>query len=170
MITTLNLELKDVPGQLVEALEPFSKYGTNIISVAHHREKKTPKGTVPVEISVETDSEDEDKERLDEVIAELEERGVEIVSVGKERLEESFSIIMIGHIVHKGIREMIDLIDDTGFAEVIDLDLSMPGINERSSARFFIKAAGKKYASKTVELMEEAAEEKDLKIIKEMNI
>ncbi|RZN62666.1 hypothetical protein [Methanonatronarchaeum sp. AMET6-2] len=165
MITTFDLELKDIPGQLVDALEPFSSYGANIVSVVHHREKKTPRGTVPVELKVEVDG-----DRLERIIDELDERDIQIVQMGEERLGVSFSVVLIGHVVHTGIRDTIDRIDDTGYAEVIDLSLSMPGIGEESSARLLIKTMDGEKAEKTMELIEGIAEEKDLKLIREMEV
>ena len=56
--------------------------------------------------------------------------------------------MLVGHIVHSDIRDTIDQIDQTGYAEVVDLAMSMPGINLKSSARIGISAAGKAEAGK----------------------
>ncbi len=165
MITTLNLELKDVPGQLEKALEPFSEYNANIVSVVHHRENKTPRGTVPVEIKVDVGD-----EVVDSIIRSLRKRDIEIVQIGEENLSQSFFVILIGHVVHSDIMDTIDRIDDTGFSEVKDLSLKMPGINEESSARLLIKADGKKGVRQTIDLVQDLADEKNLKLITEMDV
>lgn len=165
MITTMNLELKDVPGQLAKALEPFSSYNANIVSVVHHREEKTPRGTVPVEIKVEVE-----EDIIDSIKKELRNRGVEIVQVGEEYLGKSFFVILIGHVVHTDIMDTIDRIDEKGFSEVKDLSLKMPEINAESSAKLLINADGEKGVEETLELVKEIADEKDLKLITEMRV
>ncbi len=165
MINTLNLELKDVPGQLKKALEPFSENGANILSVVHHRENKTPRGTVPVEVKV-----DVTEEVIQAIIEDLRERNVEIAKIGEEDLSRSFNVILIGHVVHSDIKDSIERIDKTGFSEVKDLSLKMPGIEEQSSARLLVKADGDLGVKKTINLIEEIAQEKNLKVITEMEV
>lgn len=165
MITTLNLELKDVPGQLEKALEPFSSHNANIVSVVHHRDEKTPRGTVPVEVKVNVE-----EEIVESIIEELRNRDIKIVQIGEEDLGRSFFVILIGHVVHSDIMDTIDRIDEKGFSEVKDLSLKMPGINEESSARLLIKADGDEGVDKTIDLIKEIAEEKDLKLITEMKV
>ena len=55
MIVSMDLELMDIPGQLALALKPISEFGGNIRSVIHHREKMTPRKTLPVQITLEID-------------------------------------------------------------------------------------------------------------------
>ena len=59
----LVLDLPDVPGQLLEVLEPMGRLGANIVAVIHQRDVKTERGTVPVQITIEGD-----KETLDMVM------------------------------------------------------------------------------------------------------
>jgi len=95
MKISLDIELKDIPGQLVRALEPISELGGNIISVMHHHEKKTPLGNIPVQVVFEMD-----ERNVDALVERLRERGVNVLRVGKERLKASKRVILIGHIVH----------------------------------------------------------------------
>lgn len=37
---TIDIELKDKPGELLRVLTPISKYGANVISIIHSREEK----------------------------------------------------------------------------------------------------------------------------------
>ena len=55
MRLSMNLELQDIPGQLLLALQPLSENKANIISVVHHRENMTPRGMIPVRLMVEID-------------------------------------------------------------------------------------------------------------------
>ncbi|MEM2933738.1 MAG: amino acid-binding protein [Methanocellales archaeon] len=165
MRVTLDLELKDVPGQLVMALTPISEYEGNIISIVHHHGDKTPRGTVPVSITFEIV-----KENLSKLIDKLEKLGVIIKRVGEERLIESISVILIGHIVHSDLRDTIDRIDTTGFAEVVDLAMSMPGVDKTSSARITINATGREELRKALMVLRNIAREKDLLVIEPIQI
>ena len=160
MRITTDLELKDTPGQLVLALQPISDFDGNIVSVVHHRDKKTPRGTIPVQVAFEIDG-----EKVNDLIDKLKKNGIIVARVGEERLRESRVVILIGHIVHSDIRDTIDQIDATGYAEVVDLAMSMPGINQRSSARLVINATGKKEMESAVDLLRNIACEKDLLLI-----
>jgi ACT domain-containing protein len=160
MKVSMDIELEDIPGQLVRALTPVSDLGGNIFSVVHQRDKKTPAGRIPVRLVVEMDD-----RKLDKLLALLAERGVNVVRAGKERLKESMLVLLIGHIVHSDIRETIDCIDRTGFAEVVALSLSMPGVNEESSASVTISAIGKSELHDALTILERTAKRKEIMVI-----
>lgn len=156
----MDLELKDMPGQLVLALQPISEFGGNIVSVIHHRDKKTPRGLIPVQITFEID-----EGKLEGLINRMKSDGVTIVQVGEDRLLERVVVILIGHIIHSDIRDTIDRIDSTGYAEVKDLAVSMPGVDQHSAARMVINATGKKEMKKAIQLLRNVAHEKNLLLI-----
>ncbi len=160
MKVSMDMELQDIPGQLVRALTPVSDLGGNILSVVHQRDKKTPAGRIPVRLVVEMD-----ERRLDKLLALLVERGVNVVRTGEERLKESMVVLLIGHIVHSDLRETIDSIDRTGFAEVVALSLSMPGVNEESSASVTISAIGKTELREALNILEQTAKRKGIMLI-----
>ncbi|RQD88080.1 amino acid-binding protein [Methanosalsum natronophilum] len=160
MRVSMDLELKDIPGQLLLALQPISDLKGNLISVVHHHEKHTPRGTIPVQVVFEIDS-----EKLDNLISRLEDSGVSVVRVGEERFLEHCAVIIIGHIVHTNIQDTIDKIDSTGFAEVVGLTLSMPRVNQPSSAFLKIDATGKKELNEALSLLKNVANKKDLLVI-----
>ena len=159
MRITMDLELKDIPGQLVNALVPISDAGGNLISVVHHHAKKTPRGTIPIQVVFNIDG------NLDALKFALESRDIRIARVNEEKLLEYRTVMIVGHIVHSDIRDTIDQIDQTGYAEVVDMAMSMPGINLKSSARIGISAAGKEEARKAMNLMREIAKRKELLVI-----
>ncbi|MDK2833215.1 MAG: hypothetical protein PWR29_1572 [Methanolobus sp.] len=160
MRVSMDLELKDIPGQLVLALKPVSEFKGNLISVVHHHEKKTPRGKIPVHLVFEIKS-----DHLDNIISLLEESGISVVSVDEKRYLEHGAVILIGHIVHTDIKDTIDKIDNTGYAEVVDLNLAMPRINRPSSASLKIDAVSKQHMSAAIELLKSIAKEKDLLVI-----
>lgn len=160
MIVSMTLELKDIPGQLVLALAPISELHGNIMSVVHQHEEKTPRGTIPVQITFEID-----QKVLNGLIERLEDSGVKVARVGEERLRSSVSVVLIGHIIHSDIGDTIDRIDSSGFAEVVDLSLSMPAIEKTSSAYLVINAIGEKELKKALGLLRDVASKKDLLMI-----
>ena len=160
MRISMDIELKDIPGQLVLALKPVSDFGGNILSVLHQRDKKTPSGRIPVQLVLEIE-----ERGLDRLVERLKERGVNVVRIGKERLEESMVVLLIGHIVHSDIRETIDSIDGTGFAEVVELSLSMPGVDKKSSASVTLSAIGKKELKEAFDILERTAKKKGITVI-----
>ncbi len=165
MIVSMTLELKDIPGQLVLALSPISELHGNIMSVVHQHEEKTPRGTIPVQITFEID-----QRVLDELIERLEKSGVKVARVGEERLRSSVSVVLIGHIIHSDIVDTIDRIDSTGFAEVVDLSISMPAIEKTSSAYLVINAVGEKELKKALEILRDVAGKKDLLMIEPIRL
>jgi len=159
MRVTMDLELKDIPGQLVNALVPISDSGGNIVSVVHHHEKRTLRGTIPIQVTFDTN------DGLEELKRRLEAKDIRIIRVNEAKLQEHRTIILVGHIIHSDIRDTIDQVDKTGYAEVVGLAMSMPGIKLKSSACIGINAMGKEEARKAMSLLREIAREKDLLVI-----
>lgn len=155
----MDLDLKDIPGQLVNALVPISDAGGNIVSVVHHHGKRTPKGTIPIQVVFDFN------DGLEALKFSLESRDIKIVRVNETRLMERRTVLLVGHIIHSDIRDTIDQIDRTGYAEVVDLAMSMPGISLKSSARIGISASGKDEARQAMNLLRKVATEKDLLVI-----
>ena len=160
MKISMDIELKDIPGQLVLALKPVSGLGGNILSVLHQRDKKTPAGRIPVELVIEIA-----ETRLERLVEQLEEQGVSVVRTGEVRLRESMVVLLIGHIVHSDLGETIDSIDSTGFAEIVGLSLSMPGVDKESSASVTLSAIGTKELDEALKILERTANKKDITVI-----
>lgn len=160
MKISLDVVLKDIPGQLVKALEPISSYGGNIISIVHLREEVTG-GRVPVHVTLEVEP-----PRLEKILRELEDRDIWVSKVGEVRKKEKLKVLLIGHIVDTDARDTIDRINDIKGAMVADLALAMPHPEKESSARMDIEVSGDNVAEKVIERLEEIAREKNLIVIK----
>lgn len=160
MRLSMDLELQDIPGQLLAALEPLKAHKGNIISVAHHRERKTPRGTIPVQIVFEIE-----RSKLESVKRDLENNGIVVIRAGEERFIEETHVLLVGHVVHSDIGDTINEIDSTGFAEVVDLSLSMPGVNEPSSAYLRIRATGDDELKKALSILRKVGARKKLLVI-----
>lgn len=157
---SMDLELKDIPGQLALALIPLSEFKGNLVGVFHHREKRTPSGRIPVNMAFEIAP-----ANLAPLLEKLAENDISVARVNEDRLIEQLSVILIGHIVHTDIKDTIDAIDKTGSAEVIDLSLSMPKINGESSAHMIISATGKNELEHARSLLLDIAKGKNLLVI-----
>ena len=160
MQVSMKLEMKDAPGQLVAALQPISEVGGNIIAVIHQRDEKAEDDKLGVQIVLEIQD-----DRLNELIARIKDKGVNVVRIGKRRLLYTQTVIMIGHIMHTDLGDTVDRIDCTGFAEVTDMNMVMPAINEPSSALIVIRAVDRHEMEQTMEILRTVAKEKDLLII-----
>jgi len=159
----MKLEMKDAPGQLVAALKPISDVGGNIIAVIHQRDEKTEGGVLGVQIVLELQ-----EQRLAELLSLIKSQGVSVLRIGKERLLFKQTVIMIGHIMHTDLGDTVDRVDCTGYAEVTELTLVMPAINEPSSARLVIKAVNRADMEQALGILRGVAKEKKLLIIEPM--
>ena len=160
MRLSMDLELQDVPGQLLLALQPFKDIKANIISVVHHRDRKTPRGMIPVRFVVEMD-----RNKIDTVKEELKKCGISVVRAGEDRFIEAVSVVLVGHVLDSDLGDTINRIDSTGFAEVMDLALTMTGVDEPSSAFLKIQATGKAEIQKALAVLREVGVEKKLLVI-----
>ena len=163
-IVSIVVELKDQPGQLLRALEPISRYGGNILGILHQREKMTPLKVIPVEISIKID-----ENRVDDMISAIKENGVNVRSYNEIRLVATTSALLVGHIIHTDLSDTIRKIDKTGYAEVIDMHINMPQLNEPSTAMITISATGKEKLQDAMKLLNDVCRDKDILVIEPLN-
>lgn len=166
MRISLDLQLKDVPGQLVKALVPISSLGGNIVTVVHMREKG-PKGErVPVHVIFEMDN----SGRLEKILKALEDRDIWVSKVGEVKKKEEITVILIGHIVDTDVRDTIDRINAIRGAMVADLTLAMPHPEKETSAHMDIDVASSEVGKKVLERLDKIAKEKDLVVVKSLGV
>ena len=135
MRLNLVLELLDVPGQLLDALDPIGKLGANIVAVIHQRDVKTERGTIPVHISIEGD-----RETLKRVLKSIEKMDIQIIEVDGVVRKEKLTTILIGDIVDKDLKETIKVLNNMKGVRVADLNLKMSDNPEESASRIVIEA------------------------------
>ena len=153
MIVTLVVELEDKPGQLLRVIEPISQLGGNIISIVHDRNKITPLNRVPVEFTL-----DIAPKRLEELIERLKQNEIYIRSYNEIKLSASTSLLLIGHIIHTDLSDTVNRIDSTGFAEVVEINISMPHLNRPSTAIITISAKSERHLKEAVKILEDYSE------------
>ena len=157
----LVLELLDVPGQLVKALEPISGVGVNLVTVIHKRDYKNENGNVPVQLTVEGEQED-----LQRLIQRFDDLGFSIIEMDGVVKKEKISTILFGHIVDQDLRDTMDRINELDGVVIVAFDIKLNG-EEKSTALINIEAdKGKK--QDVFNRIAEIAEEKDLLVINEV--
>lgn len=161
----LDVELKDVPGQLVRALEPISALGGNIISVVHMREERTG-GRVPVRITFESDN----SGRLEKILSELELADVWVSKVGESKKKQKITVVLIGHVVDTDLRDTIDRLNAISGVMVADMKLSMPHPEKESSALLDIEISDSKRVKSVMQRLEEIAGQKKLLVVKSLGV
>lgn len=164
MIVTLVVELEDKPGQLLRVIEPISKFGGNIISIVHDRNKITPLKRVPVEFTL-----DIDPSKLERLVETLKQNGIYIRSYNEIRLSATTSLLLIGHIIHTDLSDTINRIDSTGFAEVVEIHISMPYLNRPSTAIITISAKSEKHLKEAVKILKDVCKNKKILVIEPLN-
>ena len=164
MKVTMDIELKDEPGQLILALEPVSNNKANLISVFHYHKvsgmTKAGGGKVHVQLVL-----DAKVSVIEKIKVDMEKAGIRILRIGEEKYRETIKVVVIGHVVDTDIRDTISRIDITGIAEVTDMSLSMPEIDKPTSAVITISAIGTAELKKIVAILKETAEEKNLLLV-----
>ncbi|WP_321421501.1 amino acid-binding protein [uncultured Methanobacterium sp.] len=131
----LVLDLPDVPGQLLESLEPMGRLGANIVAIIHQRDVKTERGTVPVQITIEGD-----KETLDRVMDAMEAKDIQIMAVDGVLRKEQITTVLVGDIVEEDVKDTVTLLNQLKGVRVADLDLKMSDEPRNSATKIVIEA------------------------------
>jgi ACT domain-containing protein len=161
MRAQLEMELEDVPGQLVKVLEPISSFGGNILNVLHERERKTPLGRVPVRVVFEVD----ERVKLNRIVGALRDMGIRIIRVGEKEGAVRSTVLLIGHIIHTDIRDTIDRLNELRGVRISDLSLAMGALGQESAARVTITADDGVRARAALSRLEKIAKGKRLLMI-----
>lgn len=156
----MKLEMKDSPGQLVSALKPISDMGGNILSVIHERDPEADGSLLDVQIMCEIS-----EGTLDTLLSQFRSQGINILRVGEERFLVRRSVILIGHLIHTDISDTIDKIDSTGYAEVHEMSMVMPAIDEPSSAKMTIKSDSLEDVNRALAILRDVARDKEFLMI-----
>lgn len=162
MRLNLVLELLDIPGQLIDALEPIGRLGANIVTVIHQRDVKTERGTVPVQITIEGD-----KDTLDKVIRTLESQNIQIMEVDGVLRKEKIRTILIGNIVDSDVKDALEKLNNIEGVRVADFNLKIGNDPEKSASKIVIEADyGKK--KNIMKKIKEIGENKGFLVINEV--
>lgn len=162
MLIRLGMELEDVPGQLVRVLEPISRFGGNIQSVVHQRERKTPLGMAPVMVIFDVD----ERARLNKIISALRAMGTRITHVGERAGISKSTVLLLGDVLHTDINGTIEVLNSLRGVAVSDLSLAMGEAGRESAARLTIVGDDESSLLSAISRLERIAAEKKLLLVK----
>ena len=166
MRISVDLELRDIPGQLVRALEPISALGGNIASVVHLREEKRAGTRVPVHVIFDI----ADPDSVDDILAELKRRDVWVSKLGEAKKKERLTVVLIGHIIDTDIRDTIDRMNAVKGALVSDVNVDMPHPDNESAAVMTLEFCDAKAKASVMAKLDELANEKALLVVKPLEV
>lgn len=164
MIVRLEMELKDVPGQLVKVLEPISRFGGNIQNVVHQRERKSPLGGVPVTVIFDVG----ERASFNRIMAALRSMEVRIIRIGEREGAVRTTTLLIGHIIHTDLRDTVDRLNAIKGVVASDLSLAMGEVGKESAARLTITASDERRAELALSTLEKISARKKLLMIKSL--
>ncbi|MDI3542360.1 MAG: hypothetical protein PWQ62_1274 [Candidatus Methanomethylophilaceae archaeon] len=152
-----DLYVKDVPGQLVAALEPISVMEGNIVGVVHHRDQ-----IMNNRIGINVTFDLADSERLDRLLSVWKERDVHISRIGS--VVETFPLdyLLIGDISPSWLETMLDRIRDSLGIESLDIRYSAVTNTGNRTALIKAKLTNKENLRKAEQLINEIVKERDI--------
>lgn len=120
MKVNVDLSLKDVPGQLVGALEPISSLDGNIVGVVHHRDKVLG-GRIIVNITFEIG----DQSRLERLIETWEGREIDIARIGHLYETYPMEFMLVGNVPPSEVKNIADGLE--GMKDLDSMDIRYAG-------------------------------------------
>ncbi|MEM0448568.1 MAG: hypothetical protein QW520_01945 [Methanomassiliicoccales archaeon] len=127
-----DLRLKDVPGQLVKALEPISASDGNIVGVVHNHEAVVA-GRITVNVTFEISS----QRQLERIMAEWKERDIDVARLSSMLETFEFEYLIVGDIKPSELRELTDGIESMEDLVTVDIRYSMsPATGEKAALIF----------------------------------
>ena len=161
MKISIEVMLKDVPGQLAGVLGALEESSCNVQSIVHFRDRKNKNNEVPVQILLETASAKQ-VERLKENLAS---RFIAVNSVGEIKSLQSATVGLVGHLVQsKSVEKIITELDATG-VNVSDIKVTMPSQETESSALVTVESESAEKISHAVALLRKICAEKNLLLV-----
>ena len=125
----VDLSMKDVPGQLVAALEPISKVDGNIVGVVHHHDEKTG-DRITVNVTFEVPS----REHLDPLLWFWRERDMQVQRMGSVFETYPVEYLLVGDISPTRLEGMIDEVKEMTRMESVDIRYSSVLDSKRRAA------------------------------------
>jgi len=127
-----DLRLKDVPGQLVRALEPISSNDGNIVSVVHHHDVVVG-GRITVNVAFEVKS----QKALESILGIWKERDMDVARLSSMFETYEFEYLIVGDILPSELREITDGIESMPELDSVDIRYSVsPATGEKAAMIF----------------------------------
>ncbi|MBM4236932.1 MAG: homoserine dehydrogenase [Euryarchaeota archaeon] len=149
MKVNVELRLKDVPGQLILALEPISTNGGNIVGVVHHRDVVVG-GHITVNVTFEIRSD----KTLERILDTWKEREIDVARFGS--LYETFPIecLLVGEISPQELNSIVDKIESMEDLESVELRYSVSAASDGKAALVIGKVRRREAVEKVEQFLE----------------
>jgi len=165
MRVNVDLRLKDVPGQLIRALEPISLYEGNIVGVIHNHDLVTG-GRISVNVTFEY----RDQRALDAIFASWKDRGVEVVKIGEIFRTYSTEYLLVGDLSHSTLQSITENIEKMDGIETIDLQYSLSSGTTNKSVLLLVNVRQKDLLKKIDEYLMHRSESGEFLLIRGMGV
>jgi ACT domain-containing protein len=161
MKVNVNLRLKDIPGQLVGALEPISANDGNIRGVIHHHDDKVG-GRIAVNVTFEIRSE----QVLDKILEVWKAREVDVAKI--DAFFETYPIqyLIVGSITTKELESLTKSLES--MENVASIEVRYTGSANSSSRAALVtgKASKKEAIAALDEFFKKRAEKNDYVLVR----
>ncbi len=165
MRVNADLYVKDVPGQLVAALEPVSIMEGNIVGVVHHRDQ-VMNDRIGVNITFDL----EGGERLEKLMGIWKDRDVRVSRIGSVVEKFPMDYLLIGDISPSQLETILDEVRDMLGMESLDIRYS--SVMESGSRTALINAnfTSEENLSKAEDLIRELVRERDILAVRGLGV
>ncbi|MCG7844004.1 MAG: hypothetical protein MIO90_01070 [Methanomassiliicoccales archaeon] len=165
MRVNVDLRLKDVPGQLIKALEPISLNEGNIVGVIHNHEQVTG-GRISVNVTFEY----RDQHSLDAIFAVWKERGVEVAKIGEIYRTYGAEYLLVGELNQATLRSLTESIEKMDGVETIDLQYSLSTSTASKSVLVLVNVRKKERLKDIDDLLQNGSRQNDFLLIRGMGV
>ncbi len=126
----LEVKIPDIPGSLIELINPISQNGGNIHGVLHHHDKKI-NNMIPVDIWFEL-SEELIEVSLESIKKSLLKKNIQIIKISVDSKNKILTFILTGHVFDSDITDTIKRLDSKNI-KVLELHAKFTEVGEISS-------------------------------------
>jgi ACT domain-containing protein len=165
MKVNADIRLKDVPGQLIKALEPISLNDGNIVGVIHDHEQVTG-GRIAVNVTFEA----KDQQRIDAVVATWKERGVEVVKMDEIVRTFSAEYLLVGDLSRSTLRSITDKLEKMVGVDTIDLQYSLSTSTDNKSVLLLVNVRDKARMKDVDDLLKGRSKRDDFLLVRGMGV
>jgi len=159
----VDLRLKDVPGQLVLALEPISANGGNIVGVVHHRDVVVG-GHITVNVTFEIKSE----KTLERILETWKEREIDVARLGSIYETISIEYLLVGDISTGELNNIVKEIESMEDLESINIRYSVSHLSNGKAAFLIGKVRKRETSERIEELLNVKAQEHGFLVIRSL--
>jgi len=157
----VDLSLKDVPGQLVRALEPISSLDGNIVGVVHHHDRVVG-GRIIVNVTFEIDS----QRKLEKLIGVWKAEDIDITRLGPLYETYPMEFLLVGNITPSEIKNIADGLESLEDMDSMDIRFAGSATRDEKAALIFGKVRTKEGVRRMEKFLSARGEESGFLVIR----